>query len=137
MKDQSQLADLMEATMRKIREMVDVNTIVGTPIKTDDGVTLIPISKVTFGFTAGGAEFASKNGQMTTSPNFGGGSGAGVSITPVAFLVVNGDNAKVLTVDPPSGSGIDRAFEALPDIIEKIKEIVSKKNDKNKDVTDD
>ncbi|MDR0937643.1 MAG: GerW family sporulation protein [Oscillospiraceae bacterium] len=130
MKDQSQLADLMEATMRKIREMIDVNTIVGTPIKTDDGVTLIPISKVTFGFTAGGAEYASKNGQMTQNPNFGGGSGAGVNITPVAFLVVHGDTAKILNVNPPAGSSIDRVIEIVPDLFEKVKEFVSKKNDK-------
>jgi sporulation protein YtfJ len=119
----------MEATMRKIREMIDVNTIVGTPIKTDDGVTLIPISKVTFGFTAGGAEYASKNGQMQ-NPNFGGGSGAGVQITPVAFLVVNGDSAKILNVNPPAGSSIDRVIEIVPDLIEKVKEFLSKKNDK-------
>ncbi|MCI6495554.1 MAG: GerW family sporulation protein, partial [Anaeromassilibacillus sp.] len=76
---------LMDTTMQKIKEMVDVNTIIGDPITTPDGTTIIPISKVSYGFAAGGTDFPSKR---ENRDNFGGGSGAGVSITPIGFLTV-------------------------------------------------
>ena len=82
------LNDLMQSTMDRIREMVDTNPIVGQPITTPDGVTLIPISKVSFGFGSGGADY----GKTTPKENFGGGSAAGVRIDPVAFLVIREGN---------------------------------------------
>ena len=86
--DKHPIGDLMEVTMRNIRNMIDVNTVVGQPITTPDGITLIPVSKLTFGFGSGGGDFTSKN-QNAGAPNpFAGGSGAGVNITPVAFLVI-------------------------------------------------
>ena len=118
----------METTMSKIREMVDVNTIVGTPIKTDDGITLIPVSKVSFGFASGGSDFQTKNTQAG-SANFGGGSGAGVNISPVAFLVVKDGNVKMISAQPNPPSGIEKVVEAVPEIIDKVKEIIPQKKD--------
>ena len=118
----------METTMSKIREMVDVNTIVGTPIKTDDGITLIPVSKVSFGFASGGSDFQTKNTQ-SGSANFGGGSGAGVNISPVAFLVVKDGNVKMISAQPNPPTGIEKVVDAVPEIIDKVKEIIPKKKD--------
>jgi len=122
----------METTMSKIREMVDVNTIVGTPIKTDDGITLIPVSKVSFGFASGGSDFQTKNTQ-NGSANFGGGSGAGVNISPVAFLVVKDGNVKMISAQPNPPSGIEKVVEAVPEIIDKVKEIIPQKKDEEVD----
>ena len=90
------LSDLMRSTMDKIREMADTNTIVGQPITTPDGVTLIPISRVSMGFGCGGADYG-----KTQPKDFGGGSGAGVKIEPVAFLVIREGTARVLPVAMP------------------------------------
>ena len=114
------ISELMSTTMQKIREMVDVNTIVGTPIHTDDGVTLIPVSRLSFGFASGGSDFAAKNQKPDADNSFGGGSGAGVNIAPVAFLIVKGDSVKLLPVAPPAGSAVDRAVELVPEMFDKI-----------------
>ena len=115
------LVDLMGTTMAKIREMVDVNTIVGQPIVTADGSTIIPVSKVAFGFGSGGSDHG-KDVQ-----NFGGGSGAGVSIDPVAFLIVSNSGVKLMPVKQPAGSTVDRIIEMAPDIVDKIDSFISKK----------
>lgn len=125
----SAINDLMGTTMSKIREMVDVNTIVGTPITTSDGTTIIPVSKVNFGFMAGGSDFEAKS--VEKDKNFGGGSGAGVSITPVAFLIVSGGNVKMLPVGPAPTTTADRIIDMVPEVIDKIKEFT------NKEKTDD
>ena len=121
------IGELMETTMSKIREMVDVNTIVGTPITTVDGITLIPVSKVSFGFASGGSDFQTKNQQPAQNNAFGGGSGAGVNISPVAFLVVKDGNVKLLNVNPPAGSSLDRVIEMVPEVIDKVKEMIPQK----------
>lgn len=120
------IGDLMEKTMQKIREMIDVNTIVGDPITTPDGTTLIPVSKVTFGFGAGGGDYAVKVKNPGEDNAFGGGSGAGVNISPIAFLVVRDGNVKLLNVNPPAGSTVDRVVELLPELIDKVKEFTAK-----------
>jgi len=121
--EKRQINDLMETTMQKMREMVDANTIIGQPISTGDGVTLIPVSKVTFGFAGGGSDFAKKQG---SGENFGGGAGAGVNIIPVAFIVVKGENVKLLHVSPPSNSTLDRIIDTVPDIIDKVSDMMGK-----------
>ena len=130
------LGNLMETTMKRIREMIDVNIIVGDPIQTPDGVTLIPASKVTYAFTAGGAEYSSKNKQQGDPSSFGGGSGAGVTITPIAFVVVRGDETKLISLTQPETSSVDRLIESAPGIVEKIISLI-KKHKKDKDVVDD
>ncbi len=122
MEKKSPLNDLMRSTMEKIHEMVDTNTIVGEPINTVDGVTLIPISKVSFGFGSGGGDYgkAAKDG-------FGGGSAAGVKIDPVAFLVIKDGVTRVLPVAVPPVSTVDRVVEMVPDIMDKVEKYFDKK----------
>lgn len=120
------ISDLMSTTMQKIREMVDVNTIIGTPIRTDDGVTLIPVSKLSFGFASGGSDFSTKNQKPDGDNAFGGGSGAGVNIAPVAFLIVKGDSVKLLPVSPPAGNAVDRVVELVPEMFDKVTSYMEK-----------
>lgn len=127
------IGDLMSTTMQKIKEMVDVNTIVGAPIRTVEGITIIPVSKVSFGFAAGGSDFTGRNQSPDQENAFGGGSGAGINITPVAFLIVNGESVKLLPVAPPASGTMDRVVEAVPDLLEKVTEFFNKKKEKNGD----
>lgn len=120
--------NIMGLTMDKIKEMVDVNTIVGTPIVTNDGTTLIPISKVSFGFGSGGTDF-SKSASPNSDLKFGAGGGAGVSITPISFLVVSGGNVKMLPIGAPASTSIDRAIDLLPELIDKITSLLKKKDE--------
>lgn len=125
---------LMLTAMNSIRDMVDVNTIIGEAIETSNNIIIIPISKVGFGFAAGGSEFKTeaideysrkdKDEQIQYKLPFGGGSGAGVSITPVAFLVIQENNVKLLPVS--HSSTIDRLLDYVPDLIEKTNDILNK-----------
>lgn len=121
--------DLMSTTMQKIREMVDVNTIVGQPITTPDGITLIPVSKLSFGFASGGSDFMTKNHKPGDNNTFGGGSGAGVNISPVAFLIVKGDSVRLLPVDPPAATTVDRVIEMVPEVVDKVTDFLEKKKE--------
>lgn len=112
------ISELMDTTMAKIRDMVDVNTIVGQPIQAE-GMTLIPISRLSFGFASGGSDFASKHQKPEADNSFGGGSGAGVNIAPVAFLIVKGDSVKLLPVEPPH-STVDRVVDMVPEVVDKV-----------------
>ncbi len=110
------LPNMLETTIQKIREMVDVNTVIGTPISTADGVTIIPVSKVSVGFAGGGSDFTKKNG----SEPFGGGAGGGVKVTPVCFLIVKDGNVRMMPVPEPASSTADRVVEMLPDTLDKL-----------------
>ena len=126
---------LMDTTLDKIKQMVDVNTVIGTPITTADGTTIIPVSKVTYGFASGGSEFASK--KMENSKLFGGGSGAGVTINPIAFIAVSNGEAKLLNIESFQDSQ-DRAVAMVPDLIDKIVGLFKKdKKENSKESTDD
>ena len=114
--------ELMSSTIEKIHEMVDTNTIVGQPIHTPDGVTLIPISKVNIAFGTGGGDY----GQVQPQ-SFGGGSGAGVKIDPVAFLVIREGVTRVLPVAVPPASTVDRIVEMVPDLMDKAEKFLDKK----------
>ena len=124
------IGDLMETTMQKIREMVDVNTIIGNSITTPDGITLIPVSRVSFGFASGGSDFQSKNQQAGQANPFGGGGGAGVKIHPVAFIVIKDGNVKLLNIAPPATTTVDRVVELAPEIVDKIADLFKKDKDK-------
>ena len=124
MEKNSPLRDVMNSTMEKVREMVDANNIVGAPITTPDGVTLIPISRVSFGFGSGDYGKAAQNAQ-----NFGGGSGAGVKIDPVAFLVIKDGTTRVMPVAVPPVSTVDRIVDMAPDIVDRIGKFFDKKED--------
>ena len=122
----SQLNDLMQTAMEKVREMVDTNTIVGQPITTPDGVTLIPISKVSFGFGGAGGDY----GAHLPWVRAGGGSAAGVKIDPVAFLVIRDGITRVLPVAVPPVSTLDRVVEMVPDLMDKVEKYFDKKEAK-------
>lgn len=127
---------LMKTAMESIKDMVDVNTILGDPVETPDGNVIIPVSRVSFGFAAGGSEFAGQqkaeqrnydDGEKAGLP-FGGGSGAGITLNPVAFLVVGREQARLLPVE--SNILVDRLVDAAPEIIDKVQNLVGKTNTK-------
>ena len=137
---------LMLTAMNSIQDMVDVNTIIGEPIETSNNMVIIPISKVGFGFAAGGSEFKGetldeytkkeKEEQVQYRLPFGGGSGAGVSISPIAFLVVSPNNVKLLPVN--HSSAIDKLMDYVPDLMEKVncylnKSMQNKKEEKKEE----
>lgn len=113
------LPNMLESTVSKIREMVDVNSVVGDPIVTADGVTIIPISKISVGFAGGGSDFVSKNANNQENP-FGGGAGGGVKVTPVAFLIIKEGNVRMMPVATPANTTADRIVEMVPDTLDKI-----------------
>ncbi len=123
------LPNMLESTISKIREMVDVNSVVGEPITTADGVTIIPISKVSVGFGGGGSDFVSKNLNHQENP-FGGGVGAGVKVTPVAFLVIKDGSVRMLPVAAPANTTVDRLVEMVPDTLDKIAAFVDSRTEK-------
>lgn len=119
--------EMLQATMSKIRELVDTNTVVGQPITTDDGVTLIPVSKLSFGFATGGSDFG-KGQNGAAAKNFGGGAGAGVNVMPIAFLIVKDGNVKLLPVAPPAHDAVGRVVELVPEMFDKVTGYIDKKS---------
>lgn len=125
---------LMGAAMDSIRDMIDVNTIIGEPMKINENVSIIPISKVSFGFAAGGSEFIGESIEdynkkaeeenISYKNPFGGGSGAGVSIKPVAFLTIQGEIVKLLPVE--HNCAIDKVLDYLPELCQKAEKIADK-----------
>lgn len=122
------VSDLLGISMEKVKEMADVNAIIGDPIKLDDGTTIIPISKVSYGFASGGSDLPSKYDKNL----FGGGAGAGVSIKPEGFLVVSPDGTAKMVSMTPSNDPIGNAIEKAPMIIEKVQGIINKKKESKK-----
>ena len=123
------LHGLMDIAMEKIKELVDSNTIIGEPITMADGTLILPVSKVSFGFASGGSDFPSK--VQSEKEFFGGGTGAGISINPIAFLTISNGNVKLLQIDPYNSSA-DRIVGMVPDVVDKISGIVSKKSEEKK-----
>lgn len=119
---------MMGTAMQKIREMIDVNTIIGDPITTADGIVIIPVSKVSFGFGSGGSDWPNKN---TTKDLFGGGAGAGISINPLAFLVVSNGEVKLLQMSLSTNTA-DKMVNMVPEVIDKISDLVSGASQKEK-----
>ena len=118
---------LLGASMEKIKEMVDANTVIGTPINAADGTILIPVSRISYGFASGGSDLPNKaNAEL-----FGGGSGAGINITPIAFLVIaNGDVNLLQLVSKPDST--DRLVNLVPDLVDKVTGLFKKDKDKEK-----
>lgn len=115
------IQNLMAETMEKIKTMVDVNTIIGTPIHTPEGTTIIPVSKVSFGFGAGGSDFHSRAAKENAPLCFGGGGGAGVTVSPVCFLVVDSaGDARILPLNAQAETTADRLVEMIPTAVSKV-----------------
>lgn len=129
MEKQHPLNDLMGTAMEKIRTMVDANTIIGTPIQTGD-VTLIPVSRLSFGIASGGSDFVTKNQKPEQGNSFGGGSGASARLEPVAFLILRGESVKLLPVAPPPATTVDRMIETVPEVVDKVTEFIEKQQAK-------
>lgn len=124
---QHPIEGMMGTSIEKIREMVDVNTIIGDPITITDGTVIIPVSKVTFGFASGGSDFPSKSPKEL----FGGASGAGVTIQPLAFIVINKGNVKLMQMyDSPNTT--DKLIDTVPDVVDKITNLIDSNKEKKK-----
>ncbi len=126
------VTEILNASMSKVRDMVDANTVIGSPIQAADGVTLIPISKITFALASGGADMAAK--EAAAGGTFGGGAGCGVKIIPVAMVVVQGDRVRMLPIDEPASSAAERIIEQLPMLVDKISELIQGKNSDISDI---
>ena len=128
MENKHKLENLMRSTMENLRDMIDVNTVIGDTIETGDGNYIVPISKVSFGFASGGSEFGtlSKRDNVDDYP-FGGGSGAGISVKPVAFLIIKGDNVRLLHMD--YDTTVDRVIDSIPNFLESVKNLFKPNND--------
>lgn len=113
---------LMKTAMESIKEMVDVNTVVGDPVETPDGMVIVPVSRVTCGFAAGGGEYDTRITEGPGGLPFGGGSGAGVSVQPVGFLVVGHNQVRLLPVD--SNAAVDRLIDLAPQVLNQIQSMV-------------
>ena len=120
--ENNNISSLMETTMGKIREMVDVNTVVGAPITTPDGITVIPVSRISYAFATGGSDFRVKE-----KPAFGGGNGAGVKIEPIGFLVVKDGSVRMMSVTPPANTTLDRIIEKAPELMDTVEEFMNKR----------
>lgn len=125
------LPNMLENTIAKIREMVDVNSVIGKPIVTQDGVTIIPISKVSVGFGGGGSDFSHKSPSNAELP-FGGGVGGGVKVSPIAFLIVKDGNVRMLPVASAPNTTPERIVEMIPDLLDKISALIDKKTGETK-----
>ena len=123
------LPSMLESTIAKMREMVDVNSVIGDPITTVDGITIVPISKISVGFAGGGTDYVSKNVNKQDNP-FGGGVGAGMNVTPIAFLIVKDGNVRMLPVAVPANTTTERIVEMVPDVLDKLTEFIDSRLDK-------
>ncbi len=123
------LPNMLENTIAKIREMVDVNSVIGDPITTPDGITIIPVSKVSVGFGGGGSDYVSKNANKQENP-FGGGAGGGVKVTPIAFLIIKEGNVRMLPVSAPANTTADRLVEQVPDVLDRISAFIDSRTEK-------
>ena len=119
--ENSNIGNLMDVTMRKIREIVDVDTVVGTPITAADGVTVIPVCRVSYGFGTGGSDF-----RMQQEKGFAGGNGAGVRVEPIGFLIIRGESVRMLNIATPASTAVDRIIEKAPEFIDAVEELIQK-----------
>ncbi len=138
MAQENKLGTITKTALESIRSMLDANTIIGEPIKTASGTEIIPISKITVGYASGGVDYINKD--VKTANNFGGGGGTGITVSPVAFLVVNAEgNVSVLNIDAPAAaapapdtiSQVVGFIERSPELIERLKTAVGKKGEEN------
>lgn len=124
------LPNMLESTIQKIKEMVDVNSVIGTPITTPDGVTIIPVSKVSVGFGGGGSDFTTKSSRPGEDNPFGGGAGGGVKVTPICFLIVKDGAVRMMPVAEPASTTADRIVEMVPDTLDKISSFIDSRTEK-------
>lgn len=129
MEKNNPLSELMRTTLESVRAMADANAIIGTAIETD-GITLIPVSRLSFGVAGGGTEFSTKKQQVGGDNAFGGGSGASAKLEPVAFLVIRDGGVKLLPVAPPPATTVDRVIDTVPEVVDKVTDFIAKQQEK-------
>ena len=135
MEKSNPISELMRATMEQIRAVADANTIIGAPIQAE-GVTLIPVSRLSLGVAGGGTEFSTKKQAPGGDNGFGGGSGASAKLEPVAFLVVREGGVKLLPVAPPPATTADRVIEAVPEVVDKVTNFIKDQQDRKEKTAD-
>lgn len=130
--DNNPIGELMQTTMESVKNILKVDTVVGDPIYTPDGITLVPISKISVGFGGGGVEFNSKN--AGDKKPYGGGNATGVKIDPIGFLVIKDGCVRMVNVTPPASNTVDRIIDLVPQVIDRVDSFIDKhqagKNDK-------
>ena len=126
-------SNMLENAIAKIREMVYVNSVIGDPITTPDGTTIIPVSKVSVGFGGGGSDYVSRNVNKLDNHPFGGGAGGGIKVTPIAFLIVKEGSVRMLPVVAPANTTTDRLVEQIPDTLDKIVSFIDSRTKKNEE----
>lgn len=129
------ISDLMNTTMEKIRGMMDANTVVGKPIEAG-GVTVIPVCKISIGYGSGGSDFAQKNQKPDRDNAFGGGAGMGVNITPISFLVIRDGNVRMVSVEQPESTAVERVIELVPEVVDKVGSAIGKKKAEKEDISE-
>ena len=130
MEKSNPLSELMRATMEQIRAVADANTIIGAPIQAE-GVTLIPVSRMSIGVGTGGTEFSTKKQQAGGDNAFGGGGAASAKLEPVAFLVIRDGNVKLLPVFPAPATTLDRVIDTVPEVVDKVTDFLAQQKEKS------
>lgn len=130
---ESSYGDILAKSLEELRTMIDSNTVIGNPIHTNDGITLIPVSRVSFAIASGGGDFNLKD----KSPVMGIGIGSGVNIVPVAFVVVSAGNVRIVPIGEPASTTVDRIIEVFPDVFERVKNSFKKDVPKTGGVVED
>ena len=127
------VSEILGTSMAKVREMVDANTVVGEPIAAGNGVTLIPVSKISFGLASGGTDFG---GKAAATANFGGGAGCGVKITPVAMICIQDERVRMLPITEPATTAAERIIEQLPELVDRISEMIGEFKSKKDELSE-
>ena len=125
--DKNPIGELMQNTMESVKNMLQVDTMVGDPIVTPDGITLVPVSRISVGFGGGGVEFANK--KIGDSRPYGGGNATGVKIDPIGFLVIKDGNIRMVNIMPPANTTVDRIIDLVPQVIDRVDSFISKQNE--------
>ncbi|HIT80314.1 MAG TPA: GerW family sporulation protein [Candidatus Faecivivens stercorigallinarum] len=128
MAENKKLQDVMSVTMDKVKGMIDADSIIGKPINLDDGTIIIPVNRVSYGFASGGSDLPSKQ-----TGNFAGGGGAGITMEPVAFLVIKNDSVRVMQINAHPGT-VDKLVDSFPDMVDKVSGLVKGKKDETPSV---
>lgn len=136
MEKNNPISDMLQESMSKLRELADTNTIVGQPIQTPDGVTLIPISRVSMGMGGGGTIFGKKQ-NANPEGNLGAGLGVSARVDPVAFLIVKDGYTRVMPVAAPPMNTVDRVIEMTPEVIDRVTGFIEKQQDKKKEAAEE
>lgn len=125
--DNNPIGELMQTTMENVKNILKVDTVVGDPIFTPDGITLVPVSRISVGFGGGGVEIGSKK-----SPDvrpYGGGNATGVKIDPIGFLVIKEGNVRMINIMPPANTTLDRIIDLVPQVIDRVDSFINKQNE--------